>query len=105
MGNCCSCNIQSIIKKKNKAITGLNLKSAKDLLMGGPGTCTKFLRETCTSALRGDFIPIVQDAVGKVGANKMWESVKSKYNKVPGVKPINVNEKKNKQNNDARRRK
>jgi hypothetical protein len=39
--------------------------------------------------LYGKFKPVVQQAIGKAGADKAWNAIISKYNSVPMVSKVN----------------
>lgn len=44
-----------------------------------------------SSALVSAFSPKIQESLSKVGADKVWENIISKYNQIPLVKPIEAN--------------
>jgi len=70
------------------AITNMSISDAMNVLKGGNGAATNFLRNTTTNALRGAFKPVIQEALNTVGATKYWNDLFTAYNKLPLVKPV-----------------
>lgn len=71
------------------AITGMSFADAKDILMGGEGAATQYLETTTNEQLYAEFLPEIQQSFDRVGANKTWESIISKYNAIPFIDKIN----------------
>lgn len=71
------------------AITGMSFTDAKDILMGGEGAATQYLEKTTNEQLYAEFLPEIQQSFDRVGANKTWESIISKYNAIPFIDKIN----------------
>jgi len=71
------------------AIKNINITDAKGILMGPENAATTFLQNGTTKALYEKFSPIVQESIGKVGADVAWNAVINKYNKIPLVTKIN----------------
>jgi len=71
------------------AIKNINITDAKGILMGPENAATTFLQNGTTKALYEKFSPIVQESIGKVGADVAWNAVINKYNKIPLVTKVN----------------
>lgn len=68
------------------AIKGLNFKDAMNLLMGEQDAATRYLESNTTTALTGEFQPVIRTALDEVNANEIWKKVVTAYNKIPFVK-------------------
>lgn len=71
------------------AIKTINISDAKVILMGSETAATTFLQNKTTKELYQQFSPIVQESIGKVGADIAWNAIISKYNKIPLVTKLN----------------
>jgi len=71
------------------AIKNMSITDAKNILMGNDNAATSYLQSATTSALYAKFLPIVQQSMGKVGADKIWASLITKYNGMPMVSKVN----------------
>ncbi|MDI1256084.1 MAG: DUF4197 domain-containing protein [Flavobacterium sp.] len=71
------------------AITSMTITDAKGILMGSDNSATTYLQTNTTTALYGKFSPVVQESIGKVGADKIWASIITKYNSIPLVSKVN----------------
>jgi hypothetical protein len=71
------------------AIKNMSFSDAKTILMGKEDAATGYLKTTTSAALYAKFSPIVQQSIGKVGADKIWSAIIKKYNKLPTVKKVN----------------
>ena len=71
------------------AITHMTITDAKGILMGSDNSATVYLQTNTTTALYGKFSPVVQQSIGKVGADKIWASIITKYNSIPLVSKVN----------------
>ena len=65
------------------AVTSMNIQDGLNILKGGNGAATEFLRQRTTPALTEAFRPVIQDALNKTGAPILWTSVFNTYNKLP----------------------
>lgn len=68
------------------AIKGLTFKDAANLLMGAQDAATRYLEGNTSSALTGEFRPVIRAALDEVNANEIWSKVVTAYNKIPFVK-------------------
>lgn len=71
------------------AITNMSFTDAKNILMGADNSATSYLQKTTSNPLYGKFNPIVKNSLGKVGADKVWAGIISKYNSLPLVTKVN----------------
>ena len=73
------------------AITGMNFTDAKNILAGNENAATAYLQKATSSQLYDKFNPIIKQSFQKVGADKIWETIMTKYNALPMTKDINPN--------------
>ena len=71
------------------AVTKMTFNDAKNILMGSDNSATVYLQNSTSSALYGKFSPVVQSSLGKVGADKVWSNIITKYNSIPMVSKVN----------------
>ena len=72
------------------SIKTMSITDAKTILMGNDTAATSYLQKSTSSALYTKFSPVVQQSIGKVGADKIWASIITKYNKLPLVSKVNL---------------
>ena len=71
------------------AIKDITIKDAKSILLGNENAATLYLQTATTTALYSKFSPVVQQSIGKVGADVIWNSIIKKYNTLPLVSKVN----------------
>jgi hypothetical protein len=71
------------------AIKNMSFKDAKNILLGNENAATSYLQNSTTSQLYEKFLPVVKASMGKVGADKIWSSIITKYNGLPLVSKVN----------------
>jgi hypothetical protein len=71
------------------AVKQMTFQDAMNILRGEQDAATQYLDKTTRTALTEKFQPVIKVSLDKVDATKYWETIFSKYNKVPFVKPIN----------------
>ena len=71
------------------AIKTIKIADAKTILMGNKNAATTYLQQSTNKELYTKFLPVVQQSIGKVGADKIWNGIIQKYNTVPLVSKIN----------------
>lgn len=71
------------------AIKSMTITDAKNILMGADNSATAYLERTTSSPLYGKFSPVVKNSLDKVGADKVWAGIISKYNSLPLVSKVN----------------
>ena len=71
------------------AVKNMTFNDAKTILIGNDNAATLYLQNSTTSALYGKFSPVVQTSLSKVGADKVWANIITKYNSIPLVNKVN----------------
>ena len=71
------------------AVKNMSLNDARGILMGNENAATTYLETETNADLYTKFNPVVQNSLTKVGADKIWKSIISKYNKLPLVEKVN----------------
>jgi hypothetical protein len=71
------------------AIKGMTFTDAKNILMGNESAATTYLQSSTSSALYAKFNPVIKNSFAKVGADKVWANIITKYNAIPLVKKVN----------------
>lgn len=81
------------------AITSMNITDAKNILFGGAGAATTFLKDKTLQALTQAYAPKINASLSSVGAVQAWEAMVKPYNKladspagmlIQGLKPVNA---------------
>lgn len=65
------------------AVTSMNINDGLNILRGGNGAATAYLKDKTTMALTEVFRPVISDALNKSGATVLWGKVFTAYNKLP----------------------
>ncbi len=71
------------------AITGMSISDATNILMGNKNAATQYLQKSTKTSLYSKFNPVIKSSFTKVGADKVWSNIITKYNAIPMVKKIN----------------
>ena len=71
------------------AVKNMTFTDARNILLGNDTSATNYLQTSTSTALYGKFNPIVKSSLGKVGADKVWANIITKYNAIPLVKKVN----------------
>ncbi len=71
------------------AVKNMSFNDAKSILMGNESAATDYLKGTTTTDLYAKFNPIIQQSIGKVGADKIWTNIIKKYNNLPSTSKVN----------------
>ena len=71
------------------AIKGMTFNDAKNILLGNESAATTYLQGSTTTSLYGKFNPVIKNSFAKVGADKVWTNIITKYNAIPLVKKVN----------------
>ena len=72
-----------------EAIKNMSITDARTILLGSENAATTFLQRGTTAGLYKNFSPIVQQSIGKVGADVAWNKVIKRYNAVPLIEKVN----------------
>lgn len=73
------------------AIRNMSFNDAMGILKGNDTAATNYLKTNTFASLETAFAPKIQSSLSKVGADKIWENIISKYNQIPFVKPVEAN--------------
>ncbi|MFN8295871.1 MAG: DUF4197 domain-containing protein [Chitinophagales bacterium] len=68
----------------------VTVSDAIQIITGGNGAGTAYLKKASTAILTEKFRPIVDQSLGQVNATKYWSDATTIYNKIPLVKPVNT---------------
>ena len=71
------------------AVRNMTFMDAKSILMGNESSATTYLQNSTTTALYGKFNPVIKNSFTKVGADKVWTNIITKYNSIPLVSKVN----------------
>ncbi len=71
------------------AIKGITFTDAKNILLGDKNAATRYLQNATTNALYQKFNPIINNSFQKVGADKIWTNLITKYNNLPLTNDVN----------------
>ncbi len=72
-----------------KAITGMNISDAIQIVKGPDNAATQYLSRTTTPELKAKFLPTVKTSLDKVDATRLWTELITLYNQIPFVTPQN----------------
>lgn len=73
------------------AVRGISFNDAKEILLGDVNAATTYLENETSNALYLKFNPVIKKSFSKVKADKVWEDIINRYNKIPFVKKVNPN--------------
>jgi len=71
------------------AVKGMTFTDARNILMGNENAATLYLQNSTSTALYGKFNPVIKNSFSKVGADKVWTNIITKYNSIPFVQKVN----------------
>lgn len=71
------------------AIKKMSIKDAQGILLGTDDAATSYLKNSTSESLLIKFKPIIQQSIGKVGADKIWSNLITQYNSIPFINKIN----------------
>lgn len=71
------------------AVKNMSFNDAKNILMGNENVATIYLQNSTSTALYSKFNPVIKSSFNKVGADKVWSQIITKYNSLPLVKKVN----------------
>ena len=71
------------------AVRNMTFNDARTILMGNQSSATTYLQSSTTTALYGKFNPVIKNSFVKVGADKVWTNIITKYNSIPLVNRVN----------------
>ena len=65
------------------AVKGITFNDAKNILLGDDNAATTYLQGQTSNALYQKFSPIIDNSFQKVGADRIWEDLITRYNNLP----------------------
>jgi hypothetical protein len=71
------------------AVKEITFNDAKNILLGDENAATSYLQTKTSESLYGSFSPVINQSFSKVGADKIWANLISKYNSIPFVAKVN----------------
>ena len=71
------------------AVSNITFNDAKNILLGSDDAATKYLTENTQTELYGKFSPVIKRSFEKVGADKIWNNLITKYNNIPLTNNVN----------------
>ena len=71
------------------AVKEMSFTDAKDILLGNNNAATTYLETKTNTELYAKFNPVISNSFKKVGADKIWSSIITKYNTIPLTNNIN----------------
>ena len=71
------------------AVKQMTFNDAKNILMGNNTAATTYLQNTTSNALYSKFNLVIKNSFAKVGADKVWNNIITKYNSIPLVTKVN----------------
>lgn len=72
------------------AVKEISFNDAKGILLGDDQAATSYLKNKTTSELYAKFNPVIKASFEKVGADKVWASLITKYNAIPLTSNVNT---------------
>lgn len=71
------------------AVKNMTFTDAKTILLGNNSAATSYLQSSTSTALYAKFNPVIKNSFSKVGADKVWSNIITKYNSIPLVNKVN----------------
>lgn len=72
------------------AVKDISFNDAKGILLGDDQAATSYLKDRTTTELYAKFNPVIKSSFEKVGADKVWASLISRYNAIPLTTDVNA---------------
>jgi len=71
------------------AVKDMSFDDAKNILLGEDNAATTYLTTKTQTELYSKFQPVINNSFSKVGADKIWANLITKYNAIPFTKNVN----------------
>ncbi|HUH46199.1 MAG TPA: DUF4197 domain-containing protein, partial [Arenibacter sp.] len=71
------------------AVRGITFGDAKNILLGGDNAATQYLTQATRAELYAKFNPVIKKSFEKVGADKIWGNLITRYNALPLTNDVN----------------
>ncbi|WP_179336761.1 DUF4197 domain-containing protein [Winogradskyella ludwigii] len=72
------------------AVKDITFDDAKDILLGQDNAATSYLTTKTETELYSKFKPVINSSISKVGADKIWSNLITKYNNLPLTNNVNT---------------
>lgn len=72
------------------AVKGITFNDAKGILLGNDDAATQYLTKATQTELYAKFNPVIKNSFEKVGADKIWNNLITRYNDIPLTKDVNT---------------
>lgn len=73
------------------AVKNISFADAKNILLGEQNAATSYLQSKTAESLYNSFSPVINKSFSKVGADKIWSNLISRYNSIPFIKKVDPN--------------
>lgn len=70
------------------AVKEITFNDAKNILLGEKNAATSYLQTKTSESLYSSFSPVINNSFSKVGADKVWANLITKYNSIPFVNKV-----------------
>jgi len=71
------------------AVKDITFTDARNILLGQENAATQYLQSKTSTALYAKFNPVINQSLSKVGADKVWSDIISRYNAIPLLADVN----------------
>jgi len=71
------------------AVKGITFDDAKNILLGENDAATQYLTTKTRTDLYDKFNPVIKNSLQKVGADRIWNNLITRYNSIPLTKNVN----------------
>ncbi|TAI49463.1 DUF4197 domain-containing protein [Flagellimonas allohymeniacidonis] len=71
------------------AVKGISFADAKQILLGSERAATEYLEQSTSTKLYAKFQPVIESSFQRVGADKIWNTLITKYNNLPLTTDVN----------------
>lgn len=72
-----------------EAVKGITFADAKNILLGSDNAATQYLTSKTETSLYAKFNPVIKNSFNKVGADKIWSNLITRYNALPLTADVN----------------
>ncbi|MEI6866015.1 DUF4197 domain-containing protein [Flavicella sp.] len=73
------------------AVQEMSITDVKTILFGNKNAATVYLESKTKDELYAKFNPVIKESFTKVGADKVWSTLITKYNSIPFIEDVNPN--------------
>lgn len=73
------------------AVKQITFNDAKQILLGSENAATQYLQQSTSTKLYNKFEPVISNSFKRVGADKIWTNLITRYNSLPLTNDVNPN--------------